>query len=258
MGVEAYVHCRCWQDGLATPPPCGPVGFDSDGRLALLEPWDDSTAAAHADVENWLRHGCPHEDMELVYEGLGSWSGVRYFQQMLREAGGSHFPTLLRYLPQTNDGCIPAAEVPRVLAELDHFEHRARLTDEIVLVDEATGDALHSYIESYRGVFIWGRYQVGIDPDGFFVLDGDGEPPATLFRATRFEQRVLPGGDLEFTGDGQTARVAMTPIAGYLPEPPRQLAVRVRPRAAADSAHLGILRRLCAASLATGNPVAWI
>jgi hypothetical protein len=259
MGVQAYVYCRCWQDGLAVPPPVGPVGFDEDGRLGLLEPWDRSNADQHGDVEHWLEHGCPHEDMKFLREEIGAWAGVRYFQQALREADGSAFPTLLRYLPKTNDGWIPAAEVPAVLAELDHFEHRARLSDEIVLVDEATGDAFYSYIKSYRGVFSWGHYNLGVGPDGFFVVDNRADPPATVFRARRFEQRVLPGGELELTGDGQSVRLATTPIASYLPVPPRRLAVQVRARSAADFARtVGTLRRLCAASLATGNPVNWI
>ena len=80
-----------------------------------------------------------------------------------------------------------------------------------------------------------------------------------MFRARRFEQRVLPGGELELAGDGQTVRLATTPIGSFLPVPPQRLAVQVRARSAADYARMvGTLRRLCAASLATGNPVNWI
>jgi hypothetical protein len=197
--------------------------------------------------------------MEFAEEPLGSWAGVRCFQQALRAAGESHFPTLLRYLPETNDGFIPAAEVPFVLAELDHFEKRARLPDEVVLVDEATGDTLYSYIEVYRGVFIWGRYDVGVDPDGFFVADMRVDPAVTLFRAGRFEQRVLPDGELELTGDGQTVRLELPPIGGQSPVPPQRLAVRAAARSAADFARMvSALRRLCAASLTTGNPINWV
>jgi hypothetical protein len=94
-----------------------------------LQPWDRSNADEHGDVQHWLKHGCPHEDMEFLSEEVGAWAGMRYFQQALREAGGSAFPTLLAHLPKTNDGFIPAAAVPAVLAELDHFEHRARLSE---------------------------------------------------------------------------------------------------------------------------------
>ncbi|WP_203829839.1 hypothetical protein [Actinoplanes palleronii] len=259
MGVSAYVHCRCWKDGLAPAPPVGPVGFDEDGRLGLLEPWSRETANAHGDVEHWLEHGCPHDHMQIRREEIGSWAGIRIFQQALRAAGAADFPVLLRYLPETNDGWIPADEVPRVLAELDHFENGARLADEVVLVDEASGDALHSYVAGHGGVFIWGRdLHIGVDPDGFFVLDRTTEPPGTLFRAACFEQRVLPGGELELTGEGHSVRLAMTPIANYLPTPPQRFTVQVRPRSAADFDHLlGMLRRLCAAALSTDNPIHW-
>jgi hypothetical protein len=74
-------------------------------------------------VDEWLKTGCAHEDMEFASEPIGAWTGVRLLQQALREAGEADFPTLLRYLPETNDGWIPAAEVSAVVTELDHFEN---------------------------------------------------------------------------------------------------------------------------------------
>ncbi|GIF20503.1 hypothetical protein BJ973_001593 [Actinoplanes tereljensis] len=248
MGIDAYVHCGCWRDGLATPPAVGPVGFDEYGRLGLLAEWTRDTAEAHGEVEHWLSTGCAHEDMTVAREHLGS--GTRHLARALREAG---LPVLLRRLPVTNDGFIPAEEVPQVLAELEVFESEARLPDEIVLVVEAGDTVLGD------GRFTGPRYRGGTDEDGFFVLDAREDPPVTVFRATRFEQRALPGGELELTGENGTVRLAgMTPFASFLPTTPRWLAVEVRTRSGADFAHvLGMLRRLCAASLTTGSPVTW-
>ncbi|MEU4239801.1 hypothetical protein [Actinoplanes sp. NPDC026619] len=257
MGVSAFVHCRCWRDGVAVAPPgIGPIGFDESGRLGLLVPWSRDNADEHGAVEDWLRNGCSHPDMEFLDEQIGAWAAVHYLAEALVGAGAANFPVLLRHLPKTNDGCIPAAAVPAVLAELDFFESSARLADEIVLVDEATGDALYGYLKRHHGVFSWGRYDFGVDPAGFFVVDR-AEPPVTLFRAMRFEQRVLPGGELELTGDGRQVRLATTPVAGFLPVPPQRLAVRVRPRSAADFRLVAVLRRLGAAALTTGNPIGW-
>ncbi|GAA4608407.1 hypothetical protein BJY16_006828 [Actinoplanes octamycinicus] len=257
MTLDAFVYCRCWQDGLAVPPPVGPVGFDEDGRIGLLAPWSRETADAHDAVDEWVRHGCAHEGMELADEHLGAWSGVRSFEQALREAGS--FGTLLGVMPRSNGGQIPVAAVPRVVAELDHFERAARLTDQTVLVDEGSGRPLYSYIESYGGVFILGPDQeVGVDPHGFFVVDKTASSPTVRFRAMRFSQRVLPGGYLELAADGQLLRLEMSPIGSFLPEPPQHFAVESRPRTAADYSFIvGALRRLCAASLTTGNPVMW-
>ncbi|GIM91053.1 hypothetical protein [Paractinoplanes toevensis] len=252
MGLAAYVHCGCWAGGLAGPPPAGPIGFGADGRLGLLEPWTAETEEAHFAVEDWLQNGCAHERMQLISEYLGSGAG--HLRRALLEAGGANFPALLAYLPtRTHDGCIPAGEVPRVLAELDLFEKEARLPDEAVLVDEASGTVLFS-----RG-FDVGRYFIGVDEDGFFVRDTRVDPPVELFRATRFEQQALPGDELELSGDGRTVRLSSRkPFADFLPTTPRRLVAEVRSRTGADFAHLlGMLRRLGAASVTTGSPVTW-
>jgi hypothetical protein len=69
---------------------------------------------------------------------------------------------------------------------------------------------------------------------------------------------VLDDGELELIADGWRVRLPMSPIAYPQHEPPQRLAVQVRPRSAADFSYMvGALRRLCTASLATGNPVNW-
>ncbi|MEV0398183.1 hypothetical protein [Polymorphospora rubra] len=257
MGLDAYVYCRCWQDGLATPPPVGPVGLDEEGYLDLLLPWEGNEDA-HTAFDTWVERACPHEQMEQAGERVSNWAGLRLFQQTLEAAGWSHFPTLHAGLPSANGGWMPAEQAARVLDELEFFAHRARIEDEVVLVDEATGRELMTYVAAYCGVTMLGPgYRAGVDPDGFFVLDPDADPPVTLFRASRFEQRVLPDGQVEFTGGGTTARVAMPPI-GERRTPPPRLRVESRPRTAADFDYVvGALRRLCEASVATGNPVMW-
>ncbi|MET7470396.1 hypothetical protein ACFYON_01215 [Micromonospora sp. NPDC005686] len=258
MGLDAFVYCRCWQDGLATPFPVGPVGYDEDGCLALLQPWEGN-AAAHDAFCAWMSgDACPHPDMALVSECVSNWSGVRLFQQASRAAGEHRFPTLAAALPDVNGGSLPADRAAVALAELDAFAGTARITDEVELIDEATGRVLMQYVEDYRGLFMYGPgFQAGVDPDGFFVLDR-ADPPVTLFRATRFTQRPLPGGRVEFTVGGTRTTVAMRPVGGHGEPPPERLAVRTRSRSGDDFAYLvEPLRRLCAASVASGNPVMW-
>ncbi|MFG1676004.1 hypothetical protein [Micromonospora sp. NPDC049282] len=258
MGLDAYVSCRCWQDGLATPCPVGPIGHDEDGRPTLIQTGEYDATAENAFYAWMSGDACPHPHMELVSEGVANWTGVRMFQQALRAAGVDRFPTLAAALPDRNDGGLPAARAADALAELDAFA-ASRLADEVVLVDEATGRSVMPYVEAYRGVLMLGpAYRAGVDPGGFFVLDTGAEPPATLFRATRFTQRPLPGGDVEFAAGATRVRVAMSPVGERGMPPPERLAVRTRARAADDYAYVvEPLRRLCAASLATGNPVRW-
>ncbi|KUL40042.1 hypothetical protein [Actinoplanes awajinensis] len=246
MGLDAWVHCRCWQDGLVVPP-AGPVVLDG-GVLVLQLPYSGNAAAHHA-FSGWKTDACPHPGMNLADERVSNWSGLRLFQQAL----GGNFPTLRAELPDANGGgdTSPERAAP-ILAELDRFERTAGATDETVLVDEATGRVVMKYVAAYHGVFMLDPdHRAGVDPDGFFVVD----PPRTLFRATRFTQRVLTGGDVELTAGEQRAVIAMTPLGS---PPAEHLAVASRPRSATDFAHLiGALRRLCAASIETGNAITW-
>jgi hypothetical protein len=268
VGLDAFVHCRCWQDGLAVPP-CAPdlVGFDEDGWLNLIVPFEGHEAAFRR-FEDWKRDGCPHKGMRYANEHLSNWSGYRLFQHALREAGPPHLPTLLAELPNANGGQMSAEAAAAVLTELDHLTHHAVLGDDVVLVDEATGTVQFEYIAAYEGVMMLGPdFRAGVDPDGFFVLDPRTDPPTTLFRSTRFHQRVIDERRVEFTDASQAAAPAgrrnaveidMMPIGGHSGPPPRSLSVETRPRTAASFAYIvEPLRRLCQAAVATGNPVVW-
>ncbi|MEV6520240.1 hypothetical protein AB0M37_31085 [Micromonospora chalcea] len=257
MGLDAFVYCRCWQDGLTTPCPVEPVGIDEEGYLALLLQWEGNEAA-HRTFDAWQAEACPHRHMELVSERVSNWAGVRLFQQALRAAGEHRFPTLAAALPDANGGSLSADRAAVVLAELDAIAGTDRITDEVELIDEATGAVVMQYVEAYRGLFMFGPgFQAGVDPDGFFVLDR-ADPPATLFRAARFGQRPLPGDRVELTAGGTRTVLAMRPVGEHGEPPPERLAVRSRSRSGDDFAYIvEPLRRLCAASVATGNPVMW-
>ncbi|MBQ1065285.1 MULTISPECIES: hypothetical protein [Micromonospora] len=257
MGLDAFVYCRCWQDGLTTPCPVEPVGIDEDGCLALLRQWEGNEAA-HRTFDAWLAEACPHKAMEQASEHVSNWAGVRLFQQALRAAGPERFPTLATALPNLNGGSLPADRAAVALAELDAFARTDRITDGVELIDEATGRVLMQYVESYHGVFMLGPdFRAGVDPDGFFVVD-TADPPVTLFRAVRFGQRPLPGDRVELTAGGTRTVLAMRPVGEHGEPPPERLAVRSRSRSGSDFAYIvEPLRRLCAASVATGNPVMW-
>lgn len=257
MGLDAFVYCRCWQDGLTPPPPVGPVGFDEEGYLALLVAGNEYTEADAA-FDRWRASACPHELMEQASEHVTNWTGYRLFQQALEAAGWSHFPTLRAELPTANGGRMSPGAAARVLDELDHFERRAAIDDEVVLVDEATGEVQLTYVAAYQGVLMLGPgYQAGVDPAGFFVLDPDSDPPVTLFRSARFRQRAIRGQRVEFSDGATSLRITMPPV-GNAEAPPERLRLETRHRSPADFGYLvQPLRRLCRAALATGNAVMW-
>ncbi len=257
MGLDAFVYCRCWQDGLTPPAPVGPVGFDDEGYLSLLVDKDGYTAA-HAALHAWTARACAHERMEQASERVASWPGLRLFQQALESAGWSHFPTLQAELPSANGGRMSAEAAARVLDELDFFVQQAVMGDEVVVVDEATGEVALRYVAAYRGVWmLTSGYEAEVDPDGFFVLDVGSDPPATLFRSTRFRQRVVPDGQVEFSDAASSVRITMAPVGG--PETaPERLRMELRHQSPADFNYIVTpLRRLCQAAVETGNPVMW-
>lgn len=285
MGLDAYVHCRCWQDGLTPPPPAEPVGFDAEGALGLQLPVEGHEAE-HDAVDLWLVDACRHELMEYAREPIASWGGVRLLQQSL-EPLASSFPVLSAHLPRANGGSIPAADADAILAELDAFEAMPQVGQRTALVEEPTGEELMTYIAAYDGVRILNRqYRAGVDPFGFFVLDTDTDPPTTLFRSARFRQRAIAPELVEFIGDGNPVRVPIPPIQrdgahrsgspGVLDgglhggshgglrgglhggPPPERLVVRTTPLSGDHFGYIiGPLRRICLASVAIGNPVVW-
>ncbi|MEU4160546.1 hypothetical protein [Actinoplanes sp. NPDC026670] len=247
MGLGGIVNCRCWKDaGLD-----GPIGFDEDGWFDLL---DSTDPVAY----RWYEAGCEHRDFSLAHEDLGSWGGQSAVRQTCTEIGWDLLPTLRAVLPTTNDGWIPVADVPAVLAELDVFESRAGMVTETVLVDEETGQGIYSCVAANLSIIGWNRaLQAGIDQDGFFVRS-TRLIPRTVFRATRFTQRELRGGRVEFAGDQGTARLRLFLVGHVMPVTPSRLAVVTRNQSADGWSHwIGSMRRLCAAALATGNPVKW-
>lgn len=255
MGLDAFVYCRCWQDGLTSPAPVGPVGFDEEGYLDLLGPGDGEPRAV---FDRWLAGACPHERMEQASEHLANWAGYRLFQQALGAAGWADAPTLRAELPSANGGRMGAEAAARVLGELDHFERWAVIDDRIVLVDEATGEVALTYVAAYQGALMLGPgYRAGVDPEGFFVLDPGYVPPVPLFRSVRFRQRVLPGERVEFSDGSGSVRITMPPV-GDAGSPPERLRLETRHQSQADFGYIiESLRRLCRAAMATGNSVMW-
>ncbi|NUT35218.1 MAG: hypothetical protein HOV79_19355 [Hamadaea sp.] len=256
MGLHGFVHCRCWQDGHAAPAPVEPVGFDDEGWLSLLLPWQDHKAE-HAEFDQWRERACPHAAMLLANESVANWAGVRLFQQALRAAGAERFPTLLARVPDLDGGKVQAAHAALMLAELEGFDPRAAVEEQVVLLDEETGRILMRHVASYAGVAIWGPgYRAGVDRDGFFIVTAT-HPPVTRFRAKRFEQHVQPNGEVLFTDDLRQLQLAMPPIGRKEGVTARRLAVH-RQLVRADFSYIvQPLRTLCMASVSTGNPVIW-
>ncbi|MEV4255146.1 hypothetical protein AB0J52_18490 [Spirillospora sp. NPDC049652] len=264
MGLDAFVLCRCWQDGRTTEPPVpreriksddyGPYLDGESGATLLMDPLDGVFQMWKAGA------ACPHEHMEIARERIASWGGVASLRQAMENAGWERFPVLREHLPESNGGELPAERADEALAELAAFRACDRVGTEVVLLDEDTGDVVATGIRAYRGVFVWdgmARRRVGVDERGLFVSDDSGRE---LFRALRCTQRRVRAGRVRFRAeDGAETTLDLTSTIGERDGSyPTRLHVVERPLGGAyfDSV-LEPLRKVCEAAVETGNPVVW-
>ncbi|MEU5880130.1 hypothetical protein [Spirillospora sp. NPDC047279] len=264
MGLDAFVRCRCWQDGLVSEPPFprALIVEDEDGYLGLSVPYEGNEELDVAFYQ-WKETGaCPHEDMDAVSVRISNWGGYRVFQEALLTAGAEHFPVLCAELPDGNGGALPPELARRALAELDFFRYRADLGEEIRLVDEANERTLATYVAGYDGVFVWDgstRHQAGVDPGGFFVRGLD-EPHEEVFRSSRFSQESAGERLVRFSDAHRSVTIALSgPIrTDSEGDHPRDLRVVSSPVTADDFAYILVpLDTVFRASIETRNPVQW-
>jgi hypothetical protein len=269
--------CTCLANGRTTDPPVPRdwLTIDEDGNLCVRK--EHSADGGWIGLYEWQETACPHPHMRLLSEDLANWSGLRAFQQALRQVGWERFPTLRSELPETNDGQMPASQAALARSELALFQSLDALGKETFLVYAATGEAMHQRITFYAGVFMFGDgYEAGLDPTAFFVRD-----PATgesLFRSAHFRQ-IRPSGcpdpevaeleDIDL-GDKYQGHAA---VRSMIPWPDgrwqndagvcnfkllAELRVELRSIVPADFEYIvAPLLRLCEASVETGNPVRW-
>lgn len=259
MGLDAYVPCRCWQDGKASPPPVelASLTVDEAGHVVPTVPYAASPGL-HKQVHEWRQTACPHEDMDEATARIANWAGLRQFKTALTEAG--EFPTLHAILPDGNYGMADPAESAAALAELARFTGLASVGVNAHFADLDTGRE----IWTSTGDFSWASpYVFGYDFDGFYVVDrGRGE----LFRAMRFHQRPMPddtgdpAGWVEFAdADSDTRILVRTKPIRWQDEKPARMGVVARTETPADYAYIvEPLTLVFNASVSTGNSVAWI
>jgi len=231
MGLDAFVPCRCWEQGLTTEPPVPRAAiFRSDGDLDMTLPYDGNEEA-WSRFEAWTYDCCRHRNMEYAAEHVGNWSGYRQFQWALGVVGWARFPVLHRILPEANGGEVAPVDAAAALAELADFASVGLIGVQAELYDGRTGGLIATENPAYGGRFMIGPgYEVGIDANGLFVIvKPAGEE---VFRAHRVAQRAAGDGsawlsDLDHPERGETsvpttiadgASLLLTRSHSYYPE----------------------------------------
>lgn len=259
MGLDAYVPCRCWRDGLAAPPPFDPA-------LLRVTEWgyvvSESRDRAVADqIRAWERTACSHPHMEETAERIANWAGLRQFKAALSSVG--EFPALHELVPDFNGGVATAEESAGALVELARFSALDSVGTNVFLADLDTGRELWSS----TGDFFWSTpYTIGYDANGLYVVNRGGRRSVEVFRAKRVAQLPVPDDtgepgrwtQLADLDAGTQLVIRAKPIQGG-GEPPSRLGVVARTETPADYADVvEPLTAVFSASVATGNAVIWI
>jgi len=283
MGLSAYVNCSCYRRDKTSPFPLpewrNRFRFDIEGVLGLDLPYE-GYEREHDTIQDWMQSACEHEDMEFASEKITNWTGYLAFLQSLTQIGFKHFPTLKKELPRNNSGYTNAPSALRILRELDIFRRLVHHTQNAFLVNTVDRRVIQEYIVATKGVFVLNKdagYRMGVDPNGFFIQHQSPDAPdewIEKFRAKQFEQRVFKRDTagkplhVEFYCAETEARFATeNPLIQYhtmgagslvMPQYPTAMHVELRYMEASHFNYiLDPLRRICHASVCTGNPIVW-
>jgi hypothetical protein len=263
MGMDAFVRCRCWEEGKAGHCPFPELARISseDNRLEFDRPWEGHEQE-HATFDTWMNNACDHPGMEIARERISNWGGYRLFQAALR-TGGERFAALLEALPNGNGGLTSSIDAKRCLASLEAFATQGEFGKQVLLVNAETNERHFEYIESYQGIFLMSQgYDAGVDPQGFF-LRSRSTPNSELFRSMRFEQKRLAGKGVELRAlDGAStyelpSAICEKTVAGVVFFPERLAVVSQSDHPKNYEYIVKPLREVFAASIASGNPVTW-
>ena len=276
MGLNAYVKCRCWEDGLCDPPPVSlapRLRYDFEtaevDQVMSKDLLIEEVLALDREYDGWVEKACAHPSMCVARERISNWGGVREFQHALRSLGPGSYAALLREIPNLNGGSTKPADAWLCLAELDRFCSAGSFGRTVELVDAGSGKVLHSRVGPYGG---WlstagatnitqrlnadGTFQVERGRAGVMKHDPNAE---VLFRSEVFSQEEAADGGFCLTdlpsGERVVCPLGINDVSGLHPtllkveqsqDNPDRYAYCVAP-----------LRRVFQAAIDTGHPVLW-
>ncbi len=276
MGLDAHVHCRCWEDGKCNPPASlaarlwydpltGEVNQTTPTGLSMQE-----VLALDLEYDCWIMEGaCAHEFMDLARERIANWGGLREFQHALRCVGEGLCTTLLHEIPNSNGGLTTPAAAKFCLLELDRLASVGEFGHIVQLSNGTTGEVIHSRVAPYNG---WlstnGKTNTStrLDADGAFVVERgragvmQHDPDADiLFRSQRFGQTRTATGEFCLTDLSSGAKVL---IRHGFDDSTGDYPVLLVVSQSKDHSSRYVywvepLRRVFHAAVETGHPVLW-
>lgn len=276
MGLDAFVRCRCFEDGKCRPAPVPweDLFVDEEGYVSsrTLETayqelgWKDyrkQYGVLSDAMWEWNEHPCEHENGKYCSEWVGTWAGVSGYRALIASVGQEKLPVLSKMLPEANGGCFPVELAEAALRELDILDEESSKTEDVLIEGENGEEAWRiSSGHPYAFMFSPRGYQVGLADEGLFVAEGD----RIVFLSAHFRQTptgYVENGDhemlLESLDEGGNPTGERYKVFGSLlhgKDAEMSFVVR-RMQSEGQTWRSDVLRRLLRASLETGNPIQW-
>lgn len=124
MGLDAYVPCRCFQDGLTKPAPFELELDVESGQPDLRDPGNSSLWEAY---NRWEASACEHDDFRYDGDRMQNWSGVRHFGDVITTRARGICPNLVgEWAYVGNGGHVPLAVCAVMVGEVDALERVLR------------------------------------------------------------------------------------------------------------------------------------
>ena len=259
MGLDAFVPCRCWEEGRCKPAPEGFEIFrdPETGALDALNCRDPRLDREALDA--WRYSSCEHDEGEYASERISNWGGVTAFRDELSRLA-DRFPVLLAEIPSVNGGTTSPEAARAALLELDIFE-RSELGTFVRLHAVSNGELIADRIDSHGGVFVLGGgsgYDIGLDDCALFIRSRATQE--VVFRSKGLTQTPMDE-KTRFTDvdSGRSVQIACSMLGGQFQHPPPQeLEVVTGRQLPSDFDFIsGALRRIFRVSVELRSPVIW-
>ena len=158
MGLDAFVRCRCFEEGKLKP---GPIPFedlyiddedyisskflDQKRKELSSEQFRERYGDLESDFLDWMDSACEHEYGEICSERVGNFCGLLSIDAVLSsDEGESKYPLLNNMLPDGNGGLYPVEKAQPTLNELDRFIEEHAKVQGYQLIDEETHKVIFS------------------------------------------------------------------------------------------------------------------
>lgn len=135
MGLDAYVPCRCFQDGLTMPAP---FELELDAESGHPDLRDQNNSSLWDAYHQWEASACEHEGFDYDSDWMQNWSGVRHFGDIITTKARGLCPNLVgEWAYVSNGGHVPLDVCSVMVSEVEELDRLLRADSEWMSSDDS-------------------------------------------------------------------------------------------------------------------------